>query len=165
MQFVSPDEFAHHKRTKFIHAPSTRRPTDKKIIAVLKAGIDGTQVATTLITATFPCTIQGLRWVLNLTQDAGTGTAFTNWAIVILRDGLTQPTIASTDGATFYQPEQDCIVFGSNTIDNNVQSWHLEGHTKSMRKLMGGDKIVFIIVGSATNTTRCDGSIQFFCKS
>ena len=39
----------------------TRRPIDKLIIAINKDGVDATQVATTLLITTFPCTIVGLR--------------------------------------------------------------------------------------------------------
>ncbi len=143
----------------------TKRPTDKKIIVISKATVNATDETTVLITATFPCTIQGLRWGVTVVQDGGTGNANFWWAIVILRDGLTQPTIVSSDGGTFYSPEQDCIVWETGIIDNNVHGMHFAGTTKSMRKLAGGDEIKFLVKGSATNTIKLIAVVQFFCKS
>jgi len=142
-----------------------RRPVDKNLIAIAQTAIDATDQTTTLVTATFPCTIVGLRWDFSIIQTAGTGICTYYWAIVILRDGLTQPTIAISDGSTFYNPEQDVMAFGATSIDNNTQTKQYMGSTKTMRKMMGGDKLIFISKGVATNTSRVDGVIQFFCKT
>ncbi len=144
-----------------------KRPVDKIMINVSKSSVDATQVATTLVTATFPCTVVGLRWDFSCFIDGGTGPASFGWAIIILRDGFTQKTISLTDGSTFYAPEQDCIVFGRG-INQQIDigsGKHYNGSTKSMRKLMGGDKLMFICVGVATNTSSFAGVIQFFCKT
>ncbi len=143
----------------------TKRPINKSIIAVQQAGNDATDTTSTLFTTTFPCTITGLRWDLAFTQDAGTGTAFIHWAIVLVRAGVTGDTLSITDGATFFDPETNCLVFGSFTIDNNTQTKHAAGSTKTMRKMQGGDILAFVAKGSATNTSRVDGVIQFFCKT
>jgi len=143
----------------------SRRPVDKQLTAVNKDATAGAQVTTTLITVTFPCTIVGLRWDLNFFQDAGTGTAIGAWAIVVLRDGVTQPTIAISDAAQFYNPEQDVMAFGMFAIDNNTETSQFIGTTKTMRKMMGGDKLVFIDLGIATNTHGLRGVVQFFCKT
>ncbi len=142
-----------------------KRPIDKAIITVIKAGTNATQVETVLATITFPCTVTGLRWGLTFTQDAGTATAFFYWAIVIVRDRVTVSQISTSDAATFYAPEQNCLVWGSGTIENNINKPRYEGSTKTMRKLLVGDTIQFLHKGSATNTTRVDGVIQFFCKT
>jgi len=142
-----------------------RRPVDKNLIAIAQTAIDATDQSTTLVTATFPCTIVGLRWDFSIIQTAGTGICTYYWAIVILRDGLTLPTLAISDGSTFYNPEQDVMAFGATTIDNNTQTKQYMGSTKTMRKMMGGDKLIFISKGVATNTSRVDGVIQFFCKT
>ncbi len=143
----------------------SKRPVDKNLIAIQQTGLDATDQTTTLVTVTFPCTIVGLRWDFSVMQTAGTGICTYHWCIVILRDGLVQPTIAVSDGATFYNPEQDVMAFGCTSIDNNVQSKQYLGSTKTMRKMMGGDKLVFVSKGIATNTSRVDGVIQFFCKT
>ncbi len=143
----------------------SRRPVDKQLTAINKSSVDATQVATTLVTVTFPCTIVGLRWDLDFAQDAGTGLCAGKWAIVVLRDGVTQPTIAVSDGAQFYNPEQDVMAFGSILIDNNTETKKSIGNTKTMRKMMGGDKLVWIYAGVATNTSSARGVIQFFCKT
>lgn len=143
----------------------TKRPINKSLIAVQQAGNTATDKSSTLFATTFPCTITGLRWDIAFTQDGGTGTAFIHWAIIIVRAGVTQDTLSITDGASFFDPESNCLVFGADTIANNVESKHHSGSTKTMRKMQGGDSLIFVAKGSATNTSRADGVIQFFCKT
>lgn len=152
-------------RTGFIEAPRTKRPIDKKLVAIATNAIAATQDVTQLISATFPCTITGLRWNLSFIQDAGTGACVIHWAIVIVRDGVTIDTLGVSSAAVFFNPEQNCLVFGAAMIDNNTQSKDFNGSTKTMRKLMGGDTLQFIHLGVATQTSGCRGVIQFFCKT
>ncbi len=161
----SPHSGFKHARTSFGASPHTKRPINKSLVAVLQSTNDATDTVTTLFTTTFPCTITGLRWDLTITQDAGTSTCFAYWVIAIVRQGMTIPTIATTDGATFFAPESDCLVFGTTTIENNIQSKDFIGSTKTMRKMQGGDTLIFIGKGAATNTHRVDGVVQFFCKT
>ncbi len=145
----------------------SRRPVDKALINVLKNGVTATQVSTQLVSATFPCTIVGLRWDLSFATDAGTSQGDYQWAIIILRDGVTVSTMNSSDAGTLYAPEQDVMAFGRGlTLGSGIGSVaHYMGDTKTMRKLMGGDKLLFIMLGEATNTQACRGCIQFFCKT
>ena len=154
-----------HQRTAFGSSPHAKRPIDKSLVAVQLTGINATDQSTTLLAVTFPCTMVGLRWSFTATQDAGTSTSFHHWAIVRNPDGVVLGTLAISDAAAFFEPEQNCLVFGAGTIPNNVDSTHYEGSTKTMRKLFVGDKLEFIVKGSATNTCRVDGVIQFFCKT
>lgn len=142
-----------------------RRPVDKQLVVVDKGLVDGTQVNTTLTTVTFPCTIVGLRWNISAIQDAGTGNALFAWCINVLRDGGTQKVMSLTDGSTFFAPESDCLSFGFGLIDNNTVTVMWNGSTKTMRKMMGGDKLIFSVKGIATNTIHLSGVIQFFCKT
>jgi len=153
------------KRQRVVSSFKTKRPIDKKLIAIDKNALSDTQATTDLLQATFPCTITGLRWELSAAQDAGTGVAKLDWVMVIVRDGQTVDTIASSDGASVYNPEQDVLVFGSGIVINNTNSIQMSGSTKTMRKLMGGDKITWVARGVATNTLFVTGIIQFFCKT
>ncbi len=145
---------------------SQKRPIDKQLIVVDKDTVDATQVSTTLITATFPCTITGLRWEISHDRSAGTGTANFWWAIILVKDGNSANTMAISDASTFYEPEQNVLAFGLGALeDEGPDSMLSSGNTKTMRKLMGGDQLLFITRGIATNTTNVNGVIQFFCKS
>ncbi len=166
MALFEPTVFAgKRRRTDFTESRHTRRPIDKSLKAINKAGVDATDVTTVLLTTTFPCTIVGLRWDLTIFQDAGTGTAQFWWALVINRDGNTVGTLGVSDAAQFFEPEQNCLVFGVGSVDNNVEAVPFRGSTKTMRKMMGGDRLQFIMRGAATNTSACNGVVQFFCKS
>ncbi len=148
-----------------VPARRARRPIDKKLVAVLKAGVDATDVSTTLVTITFPATIVGLRWSLNFAQAAGTGLASHYWAIVIVREGVTVDSLGVSDAASFFNPEENCLVFGAGNIINNTETLSYEGSTKTMRKMQGGDTLQLIIKGEATNTTDVLGVVQFFLKT
>jgi len=152
---------------RFARTTGGKRPVDKLIINVLKTAVDATDVSTTLTTATFPCTIVGLRWDLVITPGAGTSPGSYAWCVIILRDGVTVSSLAISDGATLYAPEQDVMVFarGSTSISAEGNQLHYNGSTKTMRKLMGGDKLLFIMKGEATNTVTLEGAFQFFCKT
>ncbi len=73
--------------------------------------------------------------------------------------------MAISDAAAFYEPEQNCLVYGTSFIDNNTAHTHAAGSTKTMRKMMGGDELIFIAKGTATNTSAMISVIQFFCKT
>lgn len=142
-----------------------KRPISKELVAISKTGTAATQATTTLYTATFPVTVVGLRWSLAVVQDAGTGAANHWWCIVLLRDGITVSTVAISDAAAFFEPEQDVLAFGVGTIDNNSETKDFMGASKTMRKLQTGDRLVFIDRGVATDTHATIGIIQFFVKS
>ena len=119
-----------------------------------------------LYTVTFPGTITGLRWDLAGTQFAGAGIGRVTWAIVVAREGLGVDTLGIADGNTIYNPEQNCLAFGTFMPGTDANSLHSMGSTKTMRKLMGGDTIQFLSLGnSGTNTLDVAGTIQFFIKS
>ncbi len=147
---------------------AAHRPIDKEIISIGKAAMAGSQVSTTLITATFPCTITGLRWDLTFIADGGTGDAGYIWAIVKVTEGDSANTLSGGDGATLYAPEQNVLVWGKGSnpgADTIGAPVHYNGTTKIMRKLLGGDQLLWIGVGEATNTTEVSGAVQFFCRT
>ncbi len=163
---IEPSSFGRkHPRSSFGSTAHTKRPIDKSLVAILKAGVNATQQTTVLLTTTFPCTVVGLRWSLTFEQDAGTGTAGFSWAIVVVRDGVTVDTLVTSDAGSFFNPEENCLVFGMGSIDNNTQTKQFEGATKTMRKMQGGDILMFIHKGIATETSGSRGVIQFFCKT
>ena len=153
------------KRRRVGFVVRVSRPIDKKIVIVSKNGTAATQATTTLFTATFPCTLFGLRWNGAVMQNAGTGFADFKWVIVIVRDGQTISTLGVSDAADLYQPEQHVLAFGAGMVDNNVEVMELSGSTKTMRKMQLGDTLVFVIRNIATDTVNTRVAVQFFCKT
>ncbi len=136
----------------------------------MSSAISASQVAVTLKTTTFPCTIAGLRWAISANGQSTAAVTNFNWAIVVVRDGLAASAISTSDGSDFYTPEQDVLAFGVRRFPDadsgggpNTQHW--EGNTKTMRKLKSGDLLQFIQLGSAAAQGSVIGCIQFFCKS
>jgi len=155
------------KRARPSFQVSQKRPIDKSLINVTKTLVADVQAATVLTTATFPCTVTGLRWVGSIAADTVTGSVV-YWAIILVKDGNSANTMSRSDASTLYEPEQNVLAFGNAVVRDSdagtgqsVRS--IEGTTKSMRKLMGGDQIQFICISSAGSQVTM--SVQFFCKS
>ena len=153
-------------KRRFNSSRSSSRPIDKQLIVVHKTTLVAVDQSTVLATLAFPCTIMGIRWSLDMVQSAGTAEATGSWAIVLARDGVTIDTMGfPTDGAGFFEPKQNVLAFGTWAIDNHTETKHVEGNTKTMRKMQVGDQLVFIARGAATNESDILGVVQLFCKS
>ncbi len=144
-----------------------RRPIDKDLIVVKQTTT--TSVSTTAMkTTTFPCTVVGIRWT-GVVKSLVASTQTISWAIVITRDGDSVNTPSQSNGASFYTPEQDVLMFGVTTLVSNAtataQVFQFEGSTKTMRKLKAGDVLNFISLNSDANGSELDAIVQFFCKS
>ncbi len=155
------------KRARTTFQVAQKRPIDKNLINVSKSLVTSTQAATTLITATFPCTITGIRWNGAINATA-VGATQIRWAIILVKDGNSPNTMATSDGSTLYEPEQNVLTWGvvtANDFDGGTGSsiQALDGSTKTMRKLMGGDQIQIIFFANAAATVNM--AVQFFCKS
>lgn len=152
------------KRARTNFAPQAKRPIDKSLINIAKTLSGTTQAETVLTTATFPCTVTGLRWEINGVNDQ-VADEIVRWAIILVKDGNSANAIGASDGSTFYEPEQNVLawgVLGTHAASGPMLSVNA-GTTKSMRKLMGGDRILFIVKGDA-NAPKINGCVQFFCK-
>jgi len=144
-----------------------KRPIDKDLIVVNQTTT--TSVTTTALkTTTFPCTVVGIRWVISI-QSIVASIQLLSWAIVITRDGDSVNTPSQSNAASFYQPEQDVLMFGTTHLSDNTFAtgtiMNFEGTTKTMRKLKAGDVLNFITINSDANGASLDAIIQFFCKS
>ncbi len=145
----------------------SRRPTDKELIYVNQT-VTTSNVATTLKTTTFPCTVVGLRWNMAI-RVATTGNTFVNWIIVVVKDGNSANTISQSNGADMYTPEQNVMAFGTIALQGSAQesaeAFQFQGQTKTMRKLKQGDLLQFISLGDVVSGALIQGVVQFFCKS
>lgn len=90
------------------------------------------------------------------------------WAVQVVREGVTTPIIALSDGGPFLKPEGNVLTFGIHSLgiqDDGQPSVSDIGHTKSMRKMQGGDKLIFSAKSTAAGVVQLTGVVQFFCKS
>ena len=159
------------KRARF-SGPS--RPIDKSIIYInILGGTGGTSFD--IITSTFPCTMTGLRWNIRAHAD-GTNTDVNtcNWAIVLVKDANQVGTLPSGRAdRDFYKPEQNVLahgtfIFTAEAIESGSDYWGKDqGKTKTMRKMMAGDRIVLLARGTSQDQSnvRLAGSVQLFCKT
>lgn len=109
-----------------------------------------------------------MRWDLNyLSTSAVDKCVF--WALAIVRDGNVPSTMGSSTGVDLYAPEQDVFTHGtaclvSDAADNGGMLYKSQSHTKTMRKFMGGDQLVFVSNATA-GTSTVFGTFQYFCKA
>ncbi len=150
------------------------RPIDKKIKVVnLNNGTEGTVQTTTLFTATYPCTVAGLRWSHGFRNSEASQPILFHWVLALIPDGNLFPDFDITDGADFFQPEQNVLAFGvvRTAMENTTNSpncFVMEGNIKTKRKFKQGDSLVFGVMstgGSGSNTFQWDSLVQFFLKS
>jgi len=87
------------------------------------------------------------------------------WAIVLVKDGNSAGTLTISDGSTLYNPEQNCIAWGVGYAVPQQEALRFEGQTKSMRKLMGGDRIILIRKCNVVDDIDAYGCVQFFSKA
>ncbi len=147
----------------------SKRPVDKEMIFISHTATTSNTI-TVLKTTTFPCTIVGLRWDLAMRNILSTANPLVSWIIVVVHDGNTANTISQSNASNMYTPEQDVMAFGNLfLIDNDSgqgpTSVHVQGQTKTMRKLQAGDVLQFISFSDVANAANVRGTVQFFCKT
>jgi len=145
-----------------------KRTLNKEIICVTGTATAATQSNVTLLTCTFPGTIVGLRWNFNIYCSADAGINTVSWMIHKVKSGVTTPTISQTAAASLIGNEEAVMAWGGTIIVgdtlNNGDSGHTwDSETKTMRKLQGGDTLVFSALGSAS--IAYFGYVQFFMKT
>lgn len=148
--------------------PRTKRPINKELIAVNSALSSAAQINVTLYTATYPCTITGLRWGLDVKNVVASDVAGV-WIIYVVRQGQTVVGISDTTASTVYSPEEEVMAWGTyNLCDRSIGSEAVatfEGSTKTMRKLQGGDKLGISATCSDIDGALLYGIVQFFNKA
>lgn len=146
---------------------SQKRPIDKRIFNVAEATAVGGTTRQLWITSG-ACTLVGLRWDFHIQPVAAATDATMFWALVVVPDGTSPSTISLTAGAAPYQPEQHVLAFGyyrTSPYNTSVgfDGTHVEGTTKTMRKMRNGDSLYIITKGDSSCAV-IDGGVQFFCK-
>lgn len=101
--------------------------------------------------ASLPFTITGLRW--EITVDGSGWIAGQEcqviWVIARVPNGTTtaQKSLNWPDTTHIYDPEEDVLAWGQAILKAD-QQWRqkdFEGHTKSMRKMKGGDSLSLFV--------------------
>lgn len=157
----------------------TKRSKNKyvKTILITDATATNKQINTILYSATYPCTIAGLRWNFACSQGNMTFNTGINffWIIYVIEEGdqpknLTIGTVNNAEANDGFKGEQNVIAWGKGQCTQNYNAT-FDSATKSMRKLQGGDVLAFsikyeIITGNNSGTdtpgVTCTGGVQFF---
>ena len=137
---------------------AAKRPVDKKVITVAKSGITTTAVTTTLFTAAAPCTLNGLIFSCGASPS---GPLY--WFVIRVDEGDTTNAISVTDGNASYTPESDILLSGVFPVNATVSTPINLATTHAKRKLMIGDRIIFV-ARTSTSTANFDGICTMFFK-
>jgi len=145
------------------------RPKDKQIFCFNQVILGVTQTNYVCYTISFPGTVAGLLWDFRCGFGTVTPQIF-YWCVQICRQNINIPVINTAgNGASFITPEQNVMAFGAMTTgvvsagnDHDMS----QGRTKSMRKLMGGDRLILSVAGLAAGTNGSFlGMLQWFILS
>lgn len=163
-----------HKRVRENFPKS--RPVEKEIRYILKPTTSTTTIHTPLYDATFPCTVENLRWSFSLYHETILSQVqVTGWAIIVVRHAEQNGEISLTNNSDFYS------LTNHNVMAHGIQGTafetdpalapqtptvvNFEGVSKTARKLAIGDRLVWIGKSSHLLGGIMQGSIQFIIKS
>ena len=138
---------------------AAKRPVDKKVITVAKTAIGTTAVTTTLFTAAAPCTLNGL--IFSCGSGAVSGPLY--WFVIRVDEGDTTNAVSVTDGNASYTPESDILMSGVFPVNTASSPPTNLATTHAKRKLMIGDRIIFV-ARTASSTANFDGICTMFFK-
>lgn len=145
-----------------------KRPIDKKFANVSIASLVEVQSNTDIIPAmTYPGTVTGLRWNLNIIRSTGAAAASElKWVIAILPAGTTPSALNMTTAGSLYDPEQNVLAYGTGLSWNVGDPQQVfTGDTSTMRKLKAGDKLIIAFLGTAARAHVVSGTVMCFIKS
>ena len=146
-----------------------KRPITKHLVSIDETP-STTQSSESMFTATFPCTIVGLRWALTASGNVSGVDVSLAWAIIRVPDGYTAKALLLSTGSDFYSPEREVMAFGRAHIGDiatagMVSSKEWIGSTRTSRKLQTGDALLLIAVTDNASSIALDGVVQFFAKT
>ena len=126
----------------------------EKILYNIRVTSGGTATGNEIVyTATYPGVIQGIR-LQGTSRNTNDDPADCVVGVMIVREGISLPSIAISNGTVPYAPEQNVILIGTGSMSAQangepVLEWDMA--TKSKRKMQRGDRLVFFEVGNTGN--------------
>ncbi len=129
----------------------------------------GTQVSTTVLTTTFPCTLSAVKYSIGVFNNAAASSRVFRWALVFVADGNSANTISFVDAADFYTPEQHIIAFGSANLSetggDGAPTAHWNRSLSTRVNMRTGDLILFLCAAESGTDLFVDGTVQLLCKT
>lgn len=161
-----------NKRSYEIAFPylTSKRPIQKHIHVINMTLQQATQSENTILSTTFPCTLDGIRWFIRCRQISDAQVTSTiAWAIVVCRNTEAPNTLQQS--GELYVPQENVIAWGCFLLPTNGEhenyfiAQKCNGHTKTMRKLQTGDELIFIAyLTNELGDAIIYGAIQYFLK-
>ena len=145
---------------KYSSAP--KRPIDKELSYLRHDSLGLTQDNSTLRTSTVAETYTGGHITVDCTRQSG---GVINVVLVVIPEGLTIPTISTTDGNSLYVPEEHVVWATTFRIaSGSVESSYREAKIRTMRKMKNGDRLILSAVGSAATVGNLSTVVTSFFK-
>ena len=140
-----------------------KRPIEKRAEFIELAGASGgAQNTSVLHTSIVAETFSGGK-LIGIFTPGGLAASYIA-AIVLLEDGYSATTLAFTNGAVPYEPEQNVLwMQAGRWIAASIEPLHVNHTIKTQRKMKEGDRLVFLINAGADSVTQFSGvSTNFF---
>ena len=123
------------------------RPVDKEQMYLIASSLGTTQDNQDIRVSTVAETYTGGHIQVSLQRVSGGGVI--QCALMMVPEGVTNPTLTTTDANPFAQPEE-YVLWGASVYlgSNSVEPVILKDRIKTMRKMKNGDALVFACRGS-----------------
>lgn len=152
------------------------RPVEKEIIYFNHLVSSTSIIHTNLYTATFPCTVENLRWDMMVYHESIlTAVQVAGWAIVVVRHSEQNGDLSFANGDDFYTLananvmahgiEGTCFEVDPQLSAQTPTIVNSEGTSKTARKLQNGDRLVWIGKSTHVVGANMQGVVQFIIKS
>ena len=147
-------------RSRGYRFPRRKRNASKFIDSSTVALSANTQNSQLVYTATYPCTVAGIRLVGSFVPSTVT-TAACTVAFVIVREGFSPQTLAFT--GSMYTPEEDVLAwftgYATLTTANDADYFNYDVYSKVKRRMQVGDRLYILTLSS--NATVNLSTVQF----
>ena len=139
-----------------------KRPIDKEQAYLSGSNIGTTQDSSTLRTSTVAETYTGGHIQVSVARVSG---GVLNMVLIVIPEGLTIPSVSTTDGNPPYTPEEHVLWAGTLRISSSSVEQHLlVGKIRSMRKMKNGDRLMFLIRGDGASVGSFSAIVTSFFK-
>ena len=139
-----------------------KRPVDKELMYIKADSLGTTQDNTTIRTSTVAETFTGGHIQVDVTRQSG---GVINMVLAMIPEGLTIPTITTTDGNSLFVPEEYVVWATTFRIaTGSVETISRSARIKTMRKMKNGDRLVLCAVGSAATVGNTSCVVTAFFK-
>ena len=142
---------------------SPKRPVDKEQMFLTASSLGTSQDNQAIRTSTVAETFSGGHIQCSISKVSGGG--YVQLALMIVPEGVSTPTLSTTDANPIAQPEEFVIWSASVYVGaSSVETTILKDRIRTMRKMKNGDFLVLAMKSSASTLCNVTALVTAFFK-